>query len=250
MMDAWKLTQWLDERYPPVEGDASFNGLQVENSGKIERVALAVDASLYAIEKTIQQGAHYLIVHHGLFWKGQPFLPRGVLAKRLRLLMTHDVALYASHLPMDAHPHLGHNAEAARRVEQEIPCRITPFPSGMGRVFTLDHPLSVHALIRLMERVLDAKVRDHWDFGPHEIQRFAFVSGSGLLGLEEALRLGVEAFVTGEPRYSAFYTCREMGVHAIFLGHYATERLGLLALKQELESFGVPTVWIEDQVGV
>ncbi len=250
MMDAQKLTRFLDDLFPPVEGDGSFNGLQVENSGRVGRVALAVDASLHAIQEAARKGAHYLIVHHGLYWRGQPFLPRGVLARRLRLLLLHDIALYAVHLPLDAHPLLGHNAEAARRIEQEIPCSIEPFLQGMGRIFTLERPLSPRALIRLLERVLEAPLQAHWSFGPPEVRRFAYVSGSGLLGLEEALRYGVDAFVTGEPKYSAFFTFREMGVHGIFLGHYATERLGLQALGQQLETHGLPTVWVEDRVPI
>ncbi len=247
-MNAWTLAQYLDRLYPPIPEDASLNGLQVENSGRVNRVALAVDASFHAIQEAARRGAHFLIVHHGLYWKGQDVLPRGVLGKRLRLLFQHDIALYAMHLPMDAHPELGHNAEAARRLEQEIPCTALPFLSGMGRIITLEHPLPVRSLIRLLERVLDAPLLLHWNHGPPTVRRFAFVSGSGLLGLGEALTHHIDAFVTGESRYSAFFTLKETGVHGIFLGHYATERLGLLALKDHLELQGLEVVWIEENV--
>lgn len=249
-MNAWTLAQYLDRLYPPIPEDVSLNGLQVENSGRVGKVALAVDASFHAIQEAARQGAHFLIVHHGLFWKGQDMLPRGTLGRRLRLLFQHDIALYAVHLPMDAHPELGHNVEAARRLQQEIPCTALPFLSGMGRILTLERPLPVRALIRLLERVLEAPLVSHWSHGPSAIRRFAFVSGSGLLGLQEALYHGIDAFVTGEPKYSAFFTLKETGVHGIFLGHYATERLGLLALKDHLELQGLSTVWIEENVPI
>lgn len=247
-MNAWTLVQYLDRLFPAIPEDASFNGLQVENSGRVRKVALAVDASFHAIQEAARRGAHFLIVHHGLYWKGQNFLPRGVLGKRLRLLFQHDIALYAVHLPMDAHPEFGHNAEAARRLQQEVPCTALPFLSGMGRIVTLEHSLPVRSFIRLLERVLEAPLVTHWDHGPVTIRKFAFVSGSGLLGLEEAFSHQIDAFVTGESRYSAFFTLKEAGIHGIFLGHYATERLGLLALQNHLELQGLPTVWIEENV--
>src|SRR4051812_6535912 len=85
------------------------NGLQVENSGTVSRVTAVVDASLATIQLAVAAKANLIIAHHGLFW-GPSHPWTGKRYELLRLLIDHDVALYSSHLPLDAHPKIGNNA--------------------------------------------------------------------------------------------------------------------------------------------
>jgi len=242
-----EVVRFLDDLFAFWEApipDASLNGLQVENSGRVGVVGLAVDPTLAVIEAAARQGVHLLVVHHGLYWKGQAVLPRHDLYRRLRALMRADMALYAMHLPLDAHPEIGHNAVAMQRLGWEA----RPFAAGIGRVADLTPPRVLAQLCEELETRLSLKVLHRWPFGPRQIRRVAYVSGSGLLALDEALREGVDAFITGEPRYSAYARFRELGLHGVFLGHYATERLGLWALGERLEAKGIPVQFFPDDI--
>ncbi len=242
-----EVVHWLDDLFSfwkaPIP-DASLNGLQVENSGRVGVVGLAVDPTLKVIEEAARTGVHLLVVHHGLYWKGQAVLPRRDLYLRLRALMRSDIALYAVHLPLDAHPEIGHNAVAMQRLGWDA----RPFAADIGRIAELDPPRDLDALCGELEERLSLNVLHRWPFGPPRIRRVAYVSGSGLLAFDEALRERVDAFITGEPRYSAFARFRELGVHGLFLGHYATERLGLWALAERMKALGLSTRFLQDDI--
>ena len=101
------------------KSDISLNGVQVDTcKGEINRVAVAVDASLESITKAKEWGADRLFVHHGLFW-GHPLAIKGTHFNRIQTLIKNDIALYAAHLPLDAHPLYGNNAELAKKWSEE-----------------------------------------------------------------------------------------------------------------------------------
>jgi dinuclear metal center YbgI/SA1388 family protein len=238
----------LDERLTPADfQDLGPNGLQVPGAGEIAKVVTGVSAQRALIERAVSEGAQLVLVHHGLFWD---FLPTGltpVLAERLRPLFKHDIALAGYHLPLDAHPEVGNNAILVERLGCE---RHEPFgryrgtPIGRAGTFAGDGIPAAD----LFERVRDvtARVPTVFDAGPERVRRIGIVSGSGADALPEAIALGLDAFLTGEPREHVMADAREAGIHFIAAGHYATETFGVRALGDWLaERFGIEHVWVD-----
>jgi dinuclear metal center YbgI/SA1388 family protein len=238
----------LDELLnPSAFTDLGPNGLQVPGPEEVSTVITGVSAQRQLVERAVAERAQLVLVHHGLFWD---FLPTGltpVLAERLRPLFKHDVALAAYHLPLDAHAELGNNAILADRLGCE---RHEPFGTfkgqRIGRAGTF--PGDGMPAAELFERVraLTARVPTVFDGGPERVRRIGIVSGSGADALPEAIALGLDAFLTGEPREHVMADAREAGVHFIAAGHYATETFGIRALGDWLvRRFGVEHVWVD-----
>jgi dinuclear metal center YbgI/SA1388 family protein len=177
-------------------------------------------------------------------------MPSGLtptLAERLRPLFKHDVALAAYHLPLDGHPELGNNAILAERLGCE---RHEPFGTyrgaAIGRAGTF--PGEGIAAADLFTRVRELTGREPtvFDGGPDRVRRIGIVSGSGADALNEAIDLGLDAFLTGEPREHVMADAREAGIHFIAAGHYATETFGVRALGDWLaQRFGLEHVWVD-----
>jgi dinuclear metal center YbgI/SA1388 family protein len=238
----------LDELLTPAEfDDLGPNGLQVPGPEEVERIVTGVSAQRALAERAVAEEAQLVLVHHGLFWD---FLPTGltpVLAERLRPLFKHDVGLAAYHLPLDAHPELGNNAILADRLGCE---RHEPFRrfrgAYIGRAGTF--PADGIPAAELFERVreLTGRVPTVFDGGPERVRRIGIVSGSAAEALPEAIALGLDAFLTGEPREHVMADALEGGIHFIAAGHYATETFGIRALGAWLEQrFGVEQVWVD-----
>jgi dinuclear metal center YbgI/SA1388 family protein len=233
----------LDELLSPADyKDLGPNGLQVPGADDVVRVVTGVTASRELIERAVSEQAQLVLVHHGLFWDFHPTGLTPVLAERLRPLFKHDIALAGYHLPLDGHPELGNNAILAERVGCE---RHEAFAQ-IGRVGTF--PGDGLPARELFERVreITARVPTVFDGGPDTVRRIGIVSGGGASYLEQAIELGLDAFLTGEPREHVMSLAREAGVHFIAAGHYATETFGIRALGDWLAGrFGVEHIWID-----
>jgi dinuclear metal center YbgI/SA1388 family protein len=238
----------LDELLTPGQfQDMGPNGLQVPGRDEVSTVLTGVTASRELCERAVGEDAELVLVHHGLFWDFHPTGLTPVLAERLRPLFKHDIALAGYHLPLDAHPEVGNNAILAERLgcerhEAFADHKGTP----IGRCGTL--PGDGVAAAELFERVREvtARVPTVFDGGPERVRRIGIVSGGGAGHLEEAIELGLDAFVTGEPREHVMSLAREAGIHFIAAGHYATETFGVRALGDWLaERFGVRHVWVD-----
>ncbi len=213
----------------PDEANA-VNGLQLEASTQIRRVALAVDASEAAIEAACAAEAQLLIVHHGLLWGGNRPIT-GAHARKLARAFAGGLSLYSAHLPLDLHPTLGNNALLARALEL-APC------SGFGRYQGVEIGLMAECALSpgaLEQRLLDVcgAVR-RLGRGPEQVERVGVVSGSGAGYLGEASRRGLQALITGEAAHHAAIAADELGLHLFLCGHYRTERLGVRALGEAL----------------
>jgi dinuclear metal center YbgI/SA1388 family protein len=242
------LTDYLD-RYLEIArfSDASANGLQVENSGRVDKVGLAVDASLAAIGMAANAGCGFLLVHHGLTW-GEPLLIRGHHYRRIRALITADLALYAAHLPLDAHPEVGHNVRIARALGLSD---TRPFGlyagSFVGVQGLLSRQLSREEALLHCRKEVGPETTCFW-FGPESIARVGIVSGSATdpALFEEAARAGIDLFVTGEPKHAAYNLASEIGLNIFYGGHYRTETFGVRALGSHLaERFGLTVEYLE-----
>jgi dinuclear metal center YbgI/SA1388 family protein len=232
----------------------AVNGVQLANVGDIQRVATAVDFSTETIAGAIDAGARLLIVHHGMFWGGlQPLTEHR--HRRLWMLVTHDVAVYSSHLPLDVHAELGNNVLLAARLGLE--------PSGgFAKYQTIDVGVSGESSVLtsvLAERAgaLAAEFKGALvatPFAPDRVtRRWGICTGAGADSstLREAARRGLDTLIVGEGPHHSAIEARELGIVVLYAGHYATETLGVRALGDRLAStFGLISTFIDVPSGL
>jgi dinuclear metal center YbgI/SA1388 family protein len=242
-----QLIAALDELLEPgAFRDLGPNGLQVPGALEVSRVVTGVSAQRELSERAVALGAQLVLVHHGLFWDFHPTGLTPVLAERLRPLFKHDINLAAYHLPLDAHPTLGNNAILAR----ELGCGAQePFGSykgtPIGRRGEFADAISPAELCARV-RAVTGREPTLLGAGPERIRTIGIVSGSAADTLHEAAAAGLDAFLTGEPREHIAADARELGVHFIAAGHYATETFGVRALGDLLaDRFAVDHVFID-----
>jgi dinuclear metal center YbgI/SA1388 family protein len=229
--------------------DSSLNGLQVANSGRITKVGLAVDGSLRAFQEAAKRGIGFLIVHHGLFW-GKPFALTGTKYERIKALIENDLALYASHLPVDMHPELGNNAQAIKVLGWEPAGEFGDWKGLMlGREVRFDPPKPLNEIVSHITETFQTEPIV-WEHGPKEIRKLGFISGYAIDVYKEAVDKGFDLMITGEPSHSYYWGIAESNLNMIFAGHYATERLGVLAIGEHVKSkFEIETEFIELPTG-
>jgi len=218
------------------------NGLQVEGRATIQKFVSGVTASQALIDAAIEKGADALLVHHGYFWKGESAVISGIKRRRVKQLLEHDVNLFAYHLPLDAHTELGNNAQLARVLD------LTPQGTA-GDMDILWHGETPRAMSgpELASHIENALQRTpQYISAETEIQRVAWCTGAAQSYIEQAVELGVDAFITGEISEQTVHIARETGIHFFAAGHHATERYGVQALGQHLaEVFGLEHTFID-----
>jgi dinuclear metal center YbgI/SA1388 family protein len=232
----------------------AMNGIQVDHVGPITRCAVAVDASSRTIDGAVEDGANLLIVHHGLFWGGpQPI--RGQVYERVRRLIAHDIAVYASHLPLDLHPTLGNNALLAGELG------LTP-DAGFGRFETIQVGLKGTcelATDSLADRCAQLARREGGQLvavgvtPERRTTRWAICTGAGASSetLREASAAQVDTLIVGEGPHHTAVDAEELGIAVLYVGHYATETFGVRALGAEVErAFGIPWSFIAAPTGL
>ncbi len=216
-------------------------GMQVVGSEKVGRIACGVSASLELFECAADYGAELVLVHHGILWNNESRVVDGRMKERLRALFEADMTLAAYHLALDAHPDVGNNALVARElgVEPEQPFAEIGFG---GR---LAEPQDLGAFLeRVRERLAPNPIV--FAEGPELIERAAIVTGGAARHLLEAASQGYDLFLTGEAGEPSLHDARELGVHFVAAGHYATERLGVQCLAERLaDRFGLEWRFIE-----
>ena len=232
-----KLTELLDytgqllqvDRYR----DYCPNGLQVAGRSEIQMLVSGVTASMALLEAAAEFGADAVLVHHGYFWKGEDPRLVGIKRDRLKFLLSRDINLIAYHLPLDAHPELGNNAQLA--------CRLGMVTEGsVGEQMLVMHgrlekAMSLESFGHNVAQVLG---RTPLIVGEAErdVRRVAWCTGAAQDALEQAIELGVDVFVTGEASERTVHLARESGVAFVAAGHHATERYGVQALGAHLAS--------------
>ena len=228
-------------------GDWCPNGLQVPGAPEVEKVATAVSAHLASIEAAIEAGAGMLITHHGLFWDFHGRALTEAMAARLKTALEADLSIAGYHLPLDAHPEIGNNAILCSDLGLE------PSPGSfsevkgreIGVIGLADPPLPA---AELFERVRVATGRDPLVFesGPDEVSTVGIVSGAAASSIHEAIALGLDAFITGEPAEHVMADSTEGLIHFIAAGHYATEVGGIRRLGEAVAGkFGVETEFLD-----
>jgi dinuclear metal center YbgI/SA1388 family protein len=228
--------------------ERAANGLQVENRGAVTRIAATVDASLATVRLAAAAGADLLLVHHGLFWT--PAHPwTGHRHKLLRCLLDHNLAVYSSHLPLDAHPRLGNNARLCAALGLT---KLRPFFLSHGQTigFQAAADISRADLIRRLRRATGTEPRVI-PAGPKHCRRIGVVSGGAGEELKQAAEEGVDTYITGEGPHWTYSVAEELGINVLYGGHYATETFGVKALAAHLSRrFKVPWVFLDHPTGL
>jgi dinuclear metal center YbgI/SA1388 family protein len=222
--------------------DYGPNGLQVEGKPEVRRLVSGVTASRSFIEAAIAAQADALLVHHGLFWRGQDGRVTGWMKQRLALLLAHDINLIAYHLPLDAHPELGNNAQLGNKLGLMADARFGDQDLGFigDATFADAHSLAAH-----VDAVLG--VASRWiDGGSGPVRRVAWCTGGAQGYFEAAIAAGADAFITGELSEPQTHYARECGVAFIACGHHASERYGAPAVAAHVaRELGIEHQFIE-----
>lgn len=246
-----KLTKWLND-YLDIANirDDSVNGLQVQGAGEVKKAVLLVDFSLEGIHRATQAKADMIIVHHGLIWNGIKRVT-GNTYSRLGELIKSGISLYAAHLPLDLHPECGNNAQLSRLLElTDTGTFANYYGKDIGVCGNMSTPQSVDQIAKMLEEKLDTKTMC-LNFGPKQVKNIGIVSGAGVDALDEAVEMGLDCLLTGEPRQSSYHAAQESGINVIFAGHYATETVGVKALGAKITAnFGVETQFIDIPTGI
>lgn len=239
-----ELVSYLDGLLEPGRfRDYCPNGLQVEGRSEIRRVLAGVTASQALLDRAVEQGADAVLVHHGYFWKGEDGRITGMRRKRLGTLINHDISLIGYHLPLDAHPELGNNAQLAMRLGWVPEGRF-----GDQDIAWMGCQRDPSDLSTLAQRVSSALGRAPLVIGDanRPVRRIAWCSGGAQGYFEQAIALGADAYLSGEISEQTVHLARESGVAYLAAGHHATERYGVQALAGHLAGkFGLDCVFAD-----
>ena len=226
------LINYLNELLVPERfRDYCPNGLQVEGRPEIGRIVAGVTASQALLDAAVDRGADAVLVHHGYFWKGEDARVTGIRRQRLGTLLRHEINLIAYHLPLDAHPEFGNNAQLASRLGWRPEGRFGD--QDIAWSGSLTAPLSLGRLAECIGQVLERPPLVIGD-AQRTIQRIGWCSGGAQDYLEDAVALGLDAYVSGEISERTVHLARESGVAYLACGHHATERYGIQALAGHL----------------
>jgi dinuclear metal center YbgI/SA1388 family protein len=230
--------------------DDSHNGLQVANSGRVTRVCLGVDATLPFFEKAAACGADLAICHHGLSWGDSLKRLTGLNYRLISFLMRHDLALWACHLPLDAHPRLGNNARLAMALKlRERQPAFAYHGQTIGVRGVLPRPMTFKAFRDCVTQVVGQDVRA-LDFGKPVVRTVGIVSGGAPSQIGEAIGMGLDVYVTGESNLHAYNLASQEGINAVFAGHYATETFGVQAVGDQIRRrFKLPVSFADMGIG-
>jgi dinuclear metal center YbgI/SA1388 family protein len=229
--------------------DSSHNGLQVANPGAVRKICCGVDASLQFFQEACRRGADLLICHHGISWDDSLKRITEINYGRLAFLIQHNLALYACHIPLDAHPRYGNNIQICRALKLR---RIRKFGNYHGQVIgfagELPRTMPYADFKKLAERICGNRIRS-LDFGRRQVRTVAVVSGGAGDLIAEAGQKRFDVYLSGEPQLLAYHLAQEYRINAIFAGHYATETFGVRALAKLLrQRFKIPAEFIDLQI--
>jgi dinuclear metal center YbgI/SA1388 family protein len=229
-MNRDKLTSFLNDYLKTEEfNDYGPNGLQVEGVDEIRHVVTAVTASVQLFNKAIDLNADTIIVHHGIIWDFERRLFKGGYRERIRLLLQHNINLYAYHLPLDAHPEIGNNARICRLLKMG---KLKPFGESKGQFTGMQGEIAPENKKSFFSRVSEVVEKKPliFDYGPDMIRKIGVMTGGAQKYITQAVNYGLDVFITGEVSEHIMHYAQEEKIHFIAAGHYATEKFGITAL--------------------
>lgn len=242
-----EIIQWCDQTLNTHEfKDYAPNGLQIEGKSEVQKILCAVTASQEAIDAAIAQNADLLLVHHGYFWKGEPYPITGMRGKRIKSLIQHDISLVGYHLPLDSHPSLGNNAAIAECLALEnLQALDRSERHPIGNIGFLKQAMSATEFRDYLTARLGFKTI-HLPAEKSQIQKVGFCTGAAQDFIGKAAEQGCDAFISGEVSERTYYEAKELGVHYYACGHHATERYGVQRLAKAIsEQFNIEYSYFE-----
>ena len=213
--------------------DSCPNGLQVEGREEISRVITAVSASVELFERAVHEQAEAVIVHHGLIWDFERPLYRGSYRERIRLLLTENINLLAYHLPLDAHPEIGNNAQLGQALNLK---NLQPFADRHGDYIGIRgtaEAVPKDSFFVKIEALINHPIMV-FPYGPDYISKAGIISGAAQKDITRAVAEGLDIFITGEASEHIMHYAKEEKIHFVAAGHYATEKFGIMALSDHL----------------
>lgn len=232
--------------------DASYNGLQVEGSGEVTKIALATDFCQEVAELAIENKCQMILCHHGICWPAIQSVS-GITKQRIKTLLLNDISLYGAHLPLDKHLEVGNNAVIAKLLSAS---HLGEFGNSsgtkVGLMAKLPSPIHIDELKSKLEKLLDTQcVAIKANQGKEYVETIGIISGGGAGKIGEAIYLELDVLFTGETSHSVYYSAKESGTHLLCGGHYKTETTGIQALGKHLESkFNLETIFFEIPTGL
>jgi dinuclear metal center YbgI/SA1388 family protein len=211
------------------------NGLQVEGKPTIKKIVTAVSASLELFNKAIEQEADAILVHHGIIWNYERPVYKGSYRERVKVLLDNNINLFAFHLPLDAHPVVGNNAQLAKFLGLKS---VKPFGDHKGQIIGFKGKIVKTTKEKFFKKVENIVKRELlvFPFGPKNINNVGIVSGGAQKEFSQAISEKLDAYITGEVSEHIMYLSQEEKVHYISAGHYATEQFGVKALGNHLKT--------------
>ena len=226
--------------------DDSLNGLQVgDENAEVKKVAFAVDACLESFRRTVEEGADLLIVHHGLFW-GSPIAVTGAHYERIKTLIDGKAGLFACHLPLDAHPVLGNNAQMTLKLGLKD---VQPFGVYHGKKIGYMGVLEKEMTCDEIVKALGVRTNEHNCIiraGKDRIRSVGIVSGGAAEDVDQAMEAGLDAYITGESSHQTYHPVLEGKINMFSLGHYETETFGVKAVMEYVKShYGLDVCFVD-----
>ena len=244
-----RFTEWLDGVLTPkMFADYCVDGLCVEAGSEVSRVITGVSFRDRLIDEAINCHADCIIVHHpNGFWKNESRVLVGKFGERMRRLIQHGISLYGYHLPLDAHPEIGNNAQIAKA----IGLKVTDGFMREGEKFVacigeFERSVSKDEFLMRVGAPFAHGLQHSFMYGSDSIRRVAVCSGAGGSGIDEAVSLGADALVTGEIKESHPIACEELRFNLVSAGHHRTEIFGVRALSEKIRSdLGIPATFVD-----
>ncbi len=229
--------------------DDSWNGLQIEGLDNVKKIAFCVTAGLDVFKEAKKQGADMIVAHHGIFWKKADPSMKGWMKDRVSFLLDNDISFYTSHLPLDAHPKSGNNAQLMKILGVEIKDSMGSYGGQSIGWIGERSPISVEEIVKKLEKTIDSKPII-LKRGKNKIKRIAIVSGGAPFLVFEAIKKEADLFITGDAA-DILEVVKDAKINVIFAGHYATETTGVKALANVVKKkFKVKTFFIDAPTGL
>ncbi len=232
MTELIKIKHYLESNFDLKIPDASLNGIQVANQGKVKKIISGVDFCWDLLQEAIALKGNLILVHHGIFW-GKVFAIEGRYYQLLANLIKHNIALIALHLPLDVHPIMGNNIVLLKKLNLKSP---KTFGSYQGIPILLEgsyaKKMNWENFLKKINDVLGKPIAVQQN-NP-QIKKVAICTGGGHFGIEDAKKGGCDTFVTGDAKHTSFHLSKELGINLIQAGHYQTEVFGVKALGDAL----------------
>ncbi len=246
MADLKEIVAYCDKltrRLEVADFEGANNGLQLQNNGTVTRIGAAVDAGMVPFKQAIENEVDLLIVHHGMFWQ-KPVHYTDVLYEKLKLAIDNNLAVYSSHLPLDAHQEIGNNRLLAKAIGLEPIDWFLQYEGTPIALLAEAPPNREELRQRLIAEFGNAITAI--EFGSPNPSRIAILTGSGRSALDEMKQVGADTLITGELRQEHFNLAQEQGFNLYLCGHYATERYGVKELaRQVAQAFRLEDTFIQ-----